>query len=197
MRPPLHTATFAGMNKKKTPTEIIRETVRLKGIDILLKGEMPEVGELLPDFTVVRRDFKEASLYDIELPVKVVLSVPSLETSTCAMETRKFNEQLGKLKNVACMVVSKDLPFAQKRFCEVEGIENVMAVSDFRYGDFGTESGMEMVNGPLKGLLARAVFVLDTDNRVHYAELVSEVSSEPDYEAALNAVKTLLGGERK
>lgn len=180
------------MNKKKNQGETVQETVTIRGIEVLLKGELPAVGELLPDFTVVKRDFKELSLYDLELPVKLVISVPSIETSTCSKETRIFNEKLGALKNVAAVFVSKDLPFALKRFCEAEGIENIIAASDFRYGDFGNESGMEMVNGPLKGLLARAVFVLDDENRIVHAELVTELGNEPDYDKALAAVQGLL-----
>lgn len=168
-----------------------KETVKLKGIDILLKGYLPEVEEIGPDFTFVQADLKEKSLYDFEGLNKIILSLPSVDTGICAMETKKFNEAVGDLTNVVCLAVSKDLPFALKRFCGAEGIENVKAVSDFRYGDFAAEYNTEMVNGPLKMLLARAVFVLDKDNRITYLELCDEITTEPNYEAALEAVKKL------
>ena len=157
----------------------------------MLKGYIPEVDEIAPDFTFVGSDMKEKSLYDFEGLNKVVLSLPSVDTGICAMETKKFNEAMGKLDNVVCLAVSKDLPFALKRFCGAEGIENVKAVSDFRYGDFATEYNVEMVNGPLKMLLARAVFVLDKDNRLQYVELCDEITREPDYDKALIVLKKL------
>ncbi len=168
-----------------------KETVKLKGSQVLLKGYIPEVDEIAPDFTFVGSDMKEKSLYDFEGLNKVVLSLPSVDTGICAMETKKFNEAMGKLDNVVCLAVSKDLPFALKRFCGAEGIENVKAVSDFRYGDFATEYNVEMVNGPLKMLLARAVFVLDKDNRLQYVELCDEITREPDYDKALIVLKKL------
>lgn len=157
----------------------------------MLKGFIPEVGEIAPDFTFVMADLTEKSLYDYEGLNKIILSVPSIDTGICAMESKKFNEAVAKLENVVCLAVSKDLPFAAKRFCGAEGIENLKVVSDFRYSDFANEYNVEMVNGPLKNLLARAVFVLDKENRIKYVELVEDITYEPDYDKALDAVKKL------
>lgn len=168
-----------------------KETVKLKGSQVLLKGYIPEVGEIAPDFTFVMADMTEKSLYDYEGINKIILSMPSLDTGICAMETKKFNEAVGKLDNVVCLAVTKDLPFALKRFCGAEGIENVKAVSDFRYADFATEYNLEMVTSPLKSLLARAVFVLDKENRITYVELVEDITYEPEYEKALEALAKL------
>ena len=167
------------------------DSVTLKGSEVLLKGEIPDVGEIAPDFTVVKRDLMELSLYDIEGKNKIILALPSVDTKICAMESARFNKDLSGIADLEIIAVSKDLPFALKRYCEADGIENITSCSDFRYGDFGTEFNVEMVNGPLKGLLARAVFVLDKKNRIKYLELVPEITREPDYEAALEAVKAL------
>jgi thiol peroxidase len=119
------------------------------------------------------------------------LALPSIDTKICAMESARFNKDLSGINDLEIIAVSKDLPFALKRYCEADGIENITSCSDFRYGDFGTEFNVEMVNGPLKGLLARAIFVLDKKNRIKYLELVPEITREPDYEAAMEAVKAL------
>ena len=168
-----------------------KETIKLKGSPVLLKGYIPEVGEIAPDFTFVQADMNEKSLYDFEGLNKIILSMPSIDTGICAMETKKFNEAIGKLDNVVCLAVTKDLPFALKRFCGAEGIENVKPVSDFRYSDFANEYNLEMVNSPLKMLLARAVFVLDKANKIHYVELVADITYEPDYDKALAALAKL------
>lgn len=168
-----------------------KETVKLKGSLVLLKGYIPEVGEIAPDFTYVQSDMVEKSLYDLEGLNKIIISLPSVDTGICALETKKFNESVANLKNTVCIAISKDLPFALKRFCGAEGIENLKAVSDFRYGDFATEYNVEMVNSPLKTLLARAVFVLDKDNKITYVELVEDIVHEPNYEKALEAVAKL------
>ena len=167
------------------------DSVTLKGSEVLLKGELPEVGEIAPDFTVVKRDLMELSLYDIEDKNKVILVLPSVDTKICAMESARFNKDLAGIEGLEIIAVSKDLPFALKRFCEADGIDNMTSCSDFRYGDFGTEFNVEMVNGPLKGLLARAIFILDKKNRIKYLELVPEITREPDYEAALDAANAL------
>ncbi|MFT4545126.1 MAG: thiol peroxidase [Bacteroidia bacterium] len=168
-----------------------KETVKLKGSLVLLKGYIPELGEIAPDFTYVQADMVEKSLYDLEGLNKIILSMPSLDTGICALETKKFNEAVAKLDNTICLAISKDLPFALKRFCAAEGIENVKAVSDFRYSDFANEYNVEMVNSPLKNLLARAVFVLDKKNKITYIELVEDIVHEPNYEKALEAVAKL------
>lgn len=168
-----------------------KETTKLKGSQVLLNGFIPEVKEVAPDFTFVMQDLTEKSLYDFEGLNKIILSMPSIDTGICALETKKFNEKIAKIDNVVCLVVSKDLPFAMKRFCAAEGLENVKPASDFRYGDFGKEYNVEMVNSPLKGLLARAVFVLDKDNRITYTELVPDITNEPEYDKALAALAKL------
>lgn len=171
----------------------MEETVNIKGFPVALIGEFPTEGVKAEDFYYVKSNLNEESLYDVDAKVKVILSVPSLDTNVCQMETKKFNEELGKRKDVRGFVISKDLPFASKRFCETANIKNVEPVSDFRYGDFGKDYGVEMTEGALKGLLARTVLVLDKNNKIHYAELVPEILSEPDYESALETVDELLG----
>jgi thiol peroxidase len=168
-----------------------KETVKLKGSLVLLKGYIPEIGEVAPDFTYVQSDMVEKSLYDLEGLNKIIISLPSIDTGICALETKKFNEAVAKLENTVCLAISKDLPFALKRFCGAEGIENLKAVSDFRYGDFATEYNVEMVNSPLKTLLARAVFVLDKENKITYVELVEDIVHEPEYDKVLEAVAKL------
>ena len=168
-----------------------KETVKLKGSLVLLKGYIPEIGEVAPDFTYVQSDMVEKSLYDLEGLNKIIISLPSIDTGICALETKKFNEAVAKLENTVCLAISKDLPFALKRFCGAEGIENLKAVSDFRYGDFATEYNVEMVNSPLKTLLARAVFVLDKENKITYVELVEDIVHEPEYDKVLDAVAKL------
>ncbi len=119
------------------------------------------------------------------------MAVPSLDTGVCAMETKKFNQKLADFSDVEAIVISKDLPFAMGRFCTTEGIENVISASDFRYNDFGSKYNTDMIEGPLKGLSSRAVFVLDRDNRIQYTELVPEITQEPDYDKAMEVVERL------
>lgn len=168
------------------------DRINLKGFPVRLVDDVTEPGVEAEDVTFVTHDLNEISLHDLESKVKVVLSVPSLDTGVCKAETRKFNEEIGKRKDVLGIVVSKDLPFASKRFCETDGIKNIMAVSDFRYGDFGREFGTEMVEGALKGLLARVVFVLNKDNVVVHTEVSSDILEEPDYDTILAKVDVLL-----
>lgn len=159
--------------------------VKFKGNPVDLKDdELFAVGVEAPDVTFVTAGLEEKSLYDIP-GKKVLIIVPSLDTGVCATETRKFNEKLSGIDGVTGIVISADLPFAMKRFCETEGIKNVIAGSDFRYHDTADEFGLEMISGPLKGLLARAVYVVDESNKIIYAELVPEITQEPDYESVL------------
>lgn len=173
----------------------MNDSVKLKGKLVTLADEVPGMGTSAQDFTFVKTDLSEDSLYDYD-GVKVLISVPSLDTATCAAETRKFNEELSNRKGVTAFVISKDLPFAMKRFCETEGIKNVHSVSDYRYNEFGEEYNMNMLDGPLKGLLARAVFVLDKKNIIRYAELVEEVTAEPNYANALKNLDILLNFDK-
>lgn len=167
-------------------------TVTLKGKEVQLKGTLPKVGAKAEDFTAVKTDLSEISLYDFEDKVKVIIGVPSLDTGVCALETRTFNQKLAKKEGVIGIVVSKDLPFAQRRFCETEGIKNVVALSDYRYNDFCNEYKTEIVTGGMKGLSARAVFVVDKANVIRYVQLVPEISTEPNYDEVLAAVDELL-----
>lgn len=170
-------------------------SVTLQGKRYSIKDDIPQEGILAPDFTYVKEDLSESNLYDdpfFENKVKVIIAVPSLDTGICQIETKKFNEALAGRKEVVGLVISKDLPFAMKRFCEAEGVENVIIASDYRYSDFTNEFNTEILSGPLKGLSARAVFVIDQKNNVSYSELVPEIAQEPQYDKALAAVDALL-----
>jgi len=168
-------------------------TVTLKGTRFPIKDDIPVEGVPAPDFTFVRSDLSEASILDdYSGKVRVLIAVPSLDTGVCQMETRKFNEELGKREGVQGIVISKDLPFAMNRFCETAGIKNVSMGSDYRYSDFINEYNTEILKGPLKGLSARAVFVLDASDNIRYSELVPEITQEPDYDKALKVIDSLL-----
>jgi len=168
-------------------------SVTLKGAPFPIKDDIPVAGVPAPDFTFVRSDLSEASLLDdYNGKIKVLIAVPSLDTGICQMETRKFNEELSKREGVQGIVISKDLPFAMNRFCEAEGIKNVIIGSDYRYSDFINEYNTEILKGPLKGLSARAVFVVDSADNIVYSELVPEIAQEPEYSKALEAVDELI-----
>lgn len=166
--------------------------VTLKGNPINTKGDLPAVGSTAPDFKFVRTDLSDSSLYSEGNKVKIIIAVPSLDTSTCALETRQFNQKLAEKNNVTGVVISKDLPFAMRRFCETEGIKNVVSASDFRYDEFSQKYNTEIVEGPMKGLSARAVLVVDANNIVRYTELVPEIADEPDYDKVMAAVDKLI-----
>ncbi len=168
------------------------QSTKFGGRTVTLLDPLPEVNENAFDFTFVKTDLSEGTLYDYDDKIKVILGVPSLDTGICQTETRKFNEKLGALQGVVGIVISKDLPFAMKRFCETEGITNIISASDFRYTDFTREYGTEMIDGPLKGLSARAIFVVDKENKIRYVELTPEITVEPNYDAVIAAVKSLL-----
>jgi thiol peroxidase len=150
---------------------------------------MPKVGAKAPDFKLTKSDLSAVELGGLRGKKKVVVTVPSLDTSVCATETRKFNEKAAGIGNVEVLIVSADLPFAQKRFCETEGIRSVTAASDVRDRGFGERWGVAIADGPLQGLMARAVFVLDENDTVKYSELVPEIAQEPNYDAALAALE--------
>jgi thiol peroxidase len=168
------------------------QTTSFKGRPVNLLDPLPEVEENAFDFTFVKTDLSESSLYDYENKVKVVIGVPSLDTGICQRETREFNERLAKKEGVIGIIISKDLPFAMKRFCEAEGIENVVSASDYRYNDFTREYGTEMLDGPLKGLSARAVFIIDKQNKIRYVELTKDIIEEPNYDRVIEALDALL-----
>ncbi|WP_028295309.1 thiol peroxidase [Olivibacter sitiensis] len=162
--------------------------VTLKGNEISTIGDLPQVGTVAPDFILVAVDLSEKKLSDFA-GKKIILNIfPSINTGVCAASVREFNKDAAALDNTAVLCISKDLPFAQAQFCGAEGIENVVMLSDFR-SDFGKQYGVEFVDGPLKGLLSRSVVALDTNGKVLYAEQVPETTNEPNYEAALAAVK--------
>ena len=151
------------------------------------KGELPKVGEIATDFTLVATDLTEKSLSDYR-GKRLVLSIfPSVDTGVCAASIRKFNQEAAKLKNTKILCISKDLPFANKRFCGAEGIENVETLSDFR-GDFSAKYPVELLDSPLRGLLSRCIIVLDENHKVIYTEQVAETTNEPNYQAVLDVL---------
>ena len=157
----------------------------LKGNPFHTTGNLPAVGTDAPAFTLVGTSLGDVALADFA-GKKVVLNIfPSLDTDVCAASVRRFNVEAAGLENTAVVCVSKDLPFAHKRFCTAEGIEGVVSASDFRTGDFARDYGMLITDGPLAGLMARSVVVIDEKGKVAYAQQVAETVTEPDYEAAL------------
>ena len=163
-------------------------SITLKGNAINTVGELPKVGTQAPDFNLVKNDLSHASLSDFK-GEKVVLNIfPSIDTGTCAASVRQFNQEAAELGNTKVLCISRDLPFAQARFCGGEGIENVINLSDFATGDFGKNYGLEIANGPLANLHSRAVVVLDESGKVLYKEQVPEIVDEPNYKAALEAL---------
>ncbi|MFZ4464166.1 MAG: thiol peroxidase [Bacteroidales bacterium] len=163
-------------------------TVTLKGNPIHTIGELPIVGAHVPEFKVVKTDLSTLQAQDLKGKNVVYNIFPSLDTDVCAASVRKFNASASQLENTTVICVSKDLPFAHKRFCTVEGLTNVVSASDFRDGSFGNNFGVVLTDGPLAGLLARSIVVTDENGKVVYTELVPEIVQEPDYEAALKAL---------
>ncbi|MEZ5007550.1 MAG: thiol peroxidase [Chitinophagales bacterium] len=162
--------------------------ITLGGNPINTIGNLPKVGEKAKDFTLVKTDLSKASLADFK-GSKVVMNIfPSIDTGTCAASVRHFNESASKLDNTKVLCISRDLPFAQKRFCGAEGLENVINLSDFAIGAFGKAYGLEILDGPLQNLHSRAVIVLDESGTVIYTEQVPEIANEPNYQAALNSL---------
>jgi thiol peroxidase len=163
--------------------------VTLGGNAVTVNGNLPKVGETAPDFTLTGKDLKEVSLKDYAGKRKVLNIVPSLDTPVCQTSTRTFNQKGGSLDNTVVLVVSADLPFVGSRFCGAEGLNNVVTLSSFRNRDFHSKYGVDVADGPLKGLTARAVVVLDENNKVVHSELVPEIKQEPNYDSALAALK--------
>lgn len=162
--------------------------ITLKGNPVHTSGELPEVGEQAPPFTLTRTDLGDCALEDFE-GRRVVLNIfPSLDTATCATSVRTFNARAASLPNTTILCISADLPFAQKRFCGAEGLEAVLPLSTFRQPGFGPDYGLSLQDGPLRGLLARAVLVLDENGTVLHQELVGDIAHEPDYDAALETL---------
>ncbi|WP_445720027.1 thiol peroxidase [Flavobacterium sp.] len=160
-------------------------SITLGGNLIHTNGELPTVGTKAADFNLIKTDLGTATLADFN-GSRVVLNIfPSIDTGTCAASVRKFNEKASTLSNTKVLCISRDLPFAQKRFCGAEGLENVINLSDFKDGSFGKNYGLEITDGPLAGLHSRVVIVLDENGTILHAEQVKEIADEPNYEAAL------------
>ena len=165
-------------------------TTTFKGTPIRLEGHFPQAGETAPDFFLTKNDLSDFSLKDGEGEYLILNIFPSLDTGVCATTVRRFNQMAASLPGAMVLCISKDLPFAQNRFCAAEGIDHTILLSDFRYTSrFGKDYGVLITSGPMKGLLARAVVIIDPKGKVIYSELVSEMTREPNYEAALKAVK--------
>ena len=163
-------------------------SITLGGNPINTSGELPKVGTKAPDFQLVKTDLSIATLADFA-GSKLVLNIfPSIDTGTCATSVRTFNADASKLDNTKVVCISRDLPFAQNRFCGAEGLENVINLSDFKAGAFGKAYGLEIVDSVLSGLHSRVVIVLDENGTVKYTEQVPEIANEPDYKSALAAL---------
>ena len=163
-------------------------TVTLKGNPVNVGGNFPKAGDSAPDFKLTAGDLSDVSLANYAGKRKVLNIVPSLDTPTCAQSTRVFNEKASGMNNTVVLVIAADLPFAMSRFCGAEGLKNVVTLSTFRGKDFHTKYGVDIADGPLRGLTARGVVVLDENNKVKHAELVPEIAQEPNYDAALAAL---------
>lgn len=164
-------------------------TIKISGNTIHTSGELPAIGSIAPNFNLVKSDLNEFSLSELK-GNKVLLNIfPSLGTGVCAASVRKFNEITASLENTVVLAISKDLPFAAKDFCTTNGIENVITLSAFRHPDFGKIYGVDILDGPFAGLLARCVVILDETGKVIYTEQVPEIGQEPDYEMALAVIK--------
>lgn len=165
------------------------ETIYFSGTPCHTYGNIPAVNTKAPGFNLVSKDLSEVRLSDYE-GKRVVLNIfPSLDTPVCAASVRRFNQEAAGLDNTAVVCVSMDLPFAMSRFCTLEGIENVVAASAFRSPMFAQQYGLQIVDGPLAGLLARAVIVIDENQNVIFSDLVEEITNEPDYEGAISVLK--------
>ncbi len=163
-------------------------TVTLRGNPVNVGGNFPKVGDSAPDFNLTASDLSDVSLASYAGKRKVLNIVPSLDTPTCAKSTRVFNEKASGMNNTVVLVIAADLPFAMSRFCGAEGLKDVVTLSTFRSKDFHTKYGVDIADGPLRGLTARGVVVLDENNKVKHAELVPEIAQEPNYDAALAAL---------
>lgn len=160
--------------------------VTFNGDPVTLVGNEMKVGDEAPDFTVLANDLSEKKLTDYQGKIKLISVVPSIDTGVCAKQTKRFNEEANKLDNVQVLTISMDLPFAQTRWCSAEGIKNIEVLSDHRDADFGEKYGVLMKE---LRLLARSIFVVDENDKITYVEYVPEVTTHPDYDAALNAAK--------
>ena len=162
--------------------------IKLKGNPIHTSGNLPEKGSEAPDFLLTKNDLSDVTLKNYA-GKKIVLNIfPSVDTGVCAASVRRFNQEAAKIDNAAVLCISADLPFAHSRFCAAEGINNVDSLSELRQRKFGEDYGLRIIDGPMAGLMSRAVIVLDEKHRVVYTEQVPEITQEPDYEKALKAI---------
>ena len=160
-------------------------TVKLDGLEVNTSGELPKIGSLAPDFTLVKSDLTEISLSDFKGNRLLLNIFPSIDTPVCAAAVRFFNAKANTLDNTTVLCISDDLPFAQKRFCGAEGLADVISASEMRNRDFGDKYGVRITDGPLAGVLSRAIVILDATGKVIYTEQVPEITQEPNYDAAL------------
>lgn len=163
--------------------------ITLKGNSLHTVGELPKVGSQAPDFKLTQSDLADVSLANFSGKKKVLNIFPSLDTDVCAASVRRFNDEAQKLDNTVVLCISLDLPFAHKRFCSTEGLDNVISLSELRERGFGESYGVRIADGPLAGLMSRAVVILDENNKVVYTEQVPEIVQEPNYEEALKAIR--------
>lgn len=162
--------------------------IAFKGNPINTSGSLPKVGDKAPDFTLVNTDLEEVKLSDFKGKTVVLNIFPSLDTGVCAASVRKFNEKAGSKDNTVILGISSDLPFAAGRFCSMEGIKNTIALSVFRDDSFAKDYGVLLVDGPMKGLTARAVVIVNPEGKVIYNQLVPEITEEPDYNSAIDSI---------
>lgn len=163
-------------------------TITLQGNPIQTVGNLPEIGQKAPNFTLAAVDLSRKSLSDFAGKNIILNIFPSVDTGTCATSVRNFNKEAANLENTVVLCISRDLPFAQARFCGAEGIENIIMLSDFATGEFGKNYGLEVANSPMAGLHSRCIVVIDTEGTVTYTQQVAEVVDEPNYESALKAL---------
>jgi thiol peroxidase len=162
--------------------------ITLQGNEIHTNGNLPEIGSAAPDFVLVNKDLENVTLSSFPGKKKIISIVPSLDTPVCATSTKKFNDFAKEHEDIVILVVAADLPFAMSRFCGAEGVENVVPLSIMRSKEFSSDYGVLIEDGPLAGITARAIMVLDQDNSVVHTELVGEIAEEPDYDAAMQAL---------
>lgn len=163
--------------------------IALKGNPVQTIGELPKVGEKAKDFVLIKDDLSRVSLSDFK-GEKLILNIfPSIDTGTCAQSVREFNKKAASLNQTKVLCISRDLPFAQKRFCGAEGIENVVNLSDFATGAFGKDYGLEIIDGPLANLHSRVVIVIDENGIITYTQQVADIVDEPNYETALENIR--------
>jgi len=167
--------------------------VTLAGNPIKVEGSFPKVGDHAPDFSLVNRELKDVTLADFAGKKKVLNIVPSLDTPVCAISTRKFNEKASNMDNTVVLIIAADLPFAMSRFCDTEGLDKVVTLSTMRGAEFMRNYGVALTDGPLAGITARAVVVLDENDKVIHAELVPEIKDEPNYDTTLAALESASG----